>query len=434
MRSLPLCLLLAFLSVPCACNRGDKVADPADKVADPAPKVVAANDADFLAPAYIPGGVTDDKGEVGYLANPKGGVDAVDLKSGKLLWHSDEASFPLIVHKDRLLAQESHDADPIRIVALDVANKGKRVMASDAIQLALTAKEQEDIRKKDPVTPGAELAERGPTFCRGKVQEGELHLIWRNSFFTFAARVDLATGMVTKQRRTPSERRRPSIEDYSKIAQIAADPKAFGVPQKLPKLAKLEDPQPRELFRFDSDSKMGGGTSLDSRWVAGDVLAVLLGVQERRRSSEVLVLWDMKTGKNLHSSEVLWRERGKGARDNDAVVYPAFHGRYVVHHLTASGFPDGQPTRPVKVFSLESRKWSPTIQLSPEAGNIMPAGPRLFFAAKGMLKAVDLALDGDGPPAQPPKDAPPDARPRILWERPVVLPVGLPSWEERREP
>ena len=50
------------------------------------------------------------------------GVDAVDLESGKVLWHSNEAAFPLLVYKNRLLAQDSPNADPMRIVALDIEN------------------------------------------------------------------------------------------------------------------------------------------------------------------------------------------------------------------------------------------------------------------------------------------------------------------------
>jgi hypothetical protein len=426
MRSLPFCLLLAFLSaVPCACNRSDKGAAVEGSADDQGAAV--KDDVDFLEPVLIPGGVADDTGKVGYLANPKGGIDAVDLESGKLLWHSAVASFPLLVYKDRLLAQDTHNADPIRIVALDVADKGKRVLASDPIQLAPTPKEQKAIEAKGPRTPGPEPApeRKATTFCRGRVQQGQLHLIWRSQFWRFTARIDLATGKVTQLGRTSVVERHPSTEAYTEIAKIAADPKAFGVPQKLPELAKLEDPQPRALFN------VRGSMDFRTRWVAGDVLAVLLDRAEFERSSALLVLWDVKTGKNLHSSVVLRNGTYKGARDNDGVVYPAFHGRYVVHTYTASGFPDGQPSRPVKVYSLETRKWSPTIRLSSETGNVTPAGPRLFFTSKGMLKAVDLALDRNG--AAPPE--PSDAKDRILWERPVLLPTnGLPSWEERREP
>ena len=43
--------------------------------------------------AYLPGGVADAEGKTGYLANPQGGIDAVNLKTGKLLWDTS-SSFP----------------------------------------------------------------------------------------------------------------------------------------------------------------------------------------------------------------------------------------------------------------------------------------------------------------------------------------------------
>jgi hypothetical protein len=95
MRSLPVCLLLALLSaLPCACNPRDKDAVVKD----------AHGDGEFMEPVLIPGGVADAQGKIGYLANPKGGIDAVDLKSGNLLWHSAAASYPLLVHEKRLYA------------------------------------------------------------------------------------------------------------------------------------------------------------------------------------------------------------------------------------------------------------------------------------------------------------------------------------------
>ena len=419
MRSLPLWLLLAFLSVmPCACAKRDQ---PAKDLAD---------DAGFLEPVFIPGGVADGQGKVGYLANPKRGIDAVDLESGKLLWHSTAASFPLIVYKDRLLAQESLDADSTRIVALDVANKGKGVLASDPIQLAPTPKELETFRKKHAVTPPPDrpVVRKVTTFCSGRVQHNDLHVIWRWDFPHFTARIDLDTGKVTKLPITPAVKRRPSTDDYAEIGKIAADPNAFGIPQKLPKLAKLDDPQPRELLQVHASAPIHFRT----RWVASGVLAMLLDRSDFERFRTFLVLWDVKTGKNLHSSEVMCQYL-----DHEGVVYPAFHGRYLVRRYS-NGKKGGLPTAPVEVFALESRNWS-TVSLEPNAHDIRPTGSRLLYVipndmhTEGTLKAVELARDEDGLP--PGRTAPADARPRILWERPVRLPVyGLPEWERSGRP
>jgi hypothetical protein len=430
MRSLPVCLLLAFLSaLPCACNRGDKDA----AVKDAAVKD-AHGDAEFLEPALIPGGVADDQGKVGYVANPKGGIDAVDLESGKRLWHSALASYPLLVHEKRLFAQDSHDAGSIRIVTLDLAT-GNKVKASDPIRLAPTPEELKALEQKNPRTPlpTAALERKEPTFASVRLQQGQLHVIWRWRFDHFLARVDLATGKVEKSSRTPGWKRTPPIKDYTEIAKIAADPDAFGMPHKLPKLAKLED-VPRDLISFPRDDKFGGGVSAQERWVAGDVLALLVYVSERRSSRTLLVLWDVKTGKNLQSSDVMRLEHSKNA-DDRGTVFPAFQGRYVVRATREDRRRTTEPRQAVAVFSLESRTWSPTIWLESDAGNIRAAGSRLLFTSAGTLKAVDLAPDMKEPPPQSRGTAPTDAPPRILWERPVLLPpYGLPSWEERREP
>ena len=87
----------------------------------PADAKEKADDADFLEPAYLPAGVADDQGKVGYLANFDGGIDAVDLESGNLLWHSDAAAYPMVIYKGRLWAQERLDVHPTPIVALNIA-------------------------------------------------------------------------------------------------------------------------------------------------------------------------------------------------------------------------------------------------------------------------------------------------------------------------
>ena len=39
-----------------------------------------------------------------YLARPDSGLEALDLRSGRLLWRTKQASFPIMVREDRLLA------------------------------------------------------------------------------------------------------------------------------------------------------------------------------------------------------------------------------------------------------------------------------------------------------------------------------------------
>jgi hypothetical protein len=53
--------------------------------------------------ALLPGGVADAEGKVGYVTNPEGRVDALDLSTGKVLWQSSVQCRPLALVGDRLV-------------------------------------------------------------------------------------------------------------------------------------------------------------------------------------------------------------------------------------------------------------------------------------------------------------------------------------------
>lgn len=70
-----------------------------------------------------------------YVARPEGGIESVQLSTGRQLWKSSAASLPLAV-KDELLAAQAEDQKPgprLRIVVLDLENRGRKLkeMASD---------------------------------------------------------------------------------------------------------------------------------------------------------------------------------------------------------------------------------------------------------------------------------------------------------------
>jgi hypothetical protein len=84
----------------------------------------------------IPGGVADLAGKVGYVQTPKGGVDALDLETGKVLWSTTEVARPVALVKQGLVVQveEKGKANAVRLAVLDVTNKGQRGRVSDVIQ------------------------------------------------------------------------------------------------------------------------------------------------------------------------------------------------------------------------------------------------------------------------------------------------------------
>ena len=63
----------------------------------------ASGSADDGGPIRLPAGVVDPTGATGYFLNEGGGIDAVDLPSGKRLWTRVEIGMPLFVAGDRLL-------------------------------------------------------------------------------------------------------------------------------------------------------------------------------------------------------------------------------------------------------------------------------------------------------------------------------------------
>lgn len=88
------------------------------------------------APLVLPGGgVADHNGKVGFVPNTSGGIDALDLASGKLLWDTKAAPQPLLATADRLLAQKlvPGKANQVRIVVLDTTQKGKQLLESQPV-------------------------------------------------------------------------------------------------------------------------------------------------------------------------------------------------------------------------------------------------------------------------------------------------------------
>ena len=77
----------------------------------------------FAAPAGVglrDGVVVDTARSVAYVMHPQGGIEALNLRTGNVLWHSREAERPLTVAGNRLVAQALTSGGELRIVALDV--------------------------------------------------------------------------------------------------------------------------------------------------------------------------------------------------------------------------------------------------------------------------------------------------------------------------
>lgn len=129
----------------------------------------AADDA--LATVHIPGGISDSAGKVGYLSSPKGGVVAVDLEEGTVLWESKDANRPLAASGKRLAAliAEKGKENVVCVVILDTEAKGKRLLQSEPIKLPEWAM----------AGTGLDHHQAGKIFtARGRLVSGSVVLQW----------------------------------------------------------------------------------------------------------------------------------------------------------------------------------------------------------------------------------------------------------------
>lgn len=123
----------------------------------------------LLAPRTLPGGGILDPGEkAGYFPNPTGGIDALKLATGAVLWSSKEANRPLFATENRLYAMKG-GGNKIRIVALETGKAGRLLFESSPIPLPEWA--SVDVTYGRKFHAGARLS---PT---------ELFLIWEAQAF-----------------------------------------------------------------------------------------------------------------------------------------------------------------------------------------------------------------------------------------------------------
>lgn len=81
----------------------------------------------------LPAGIADPTGHTGFFAGASGGIDAVELKTGKLLWQTHEAQLPLLTDGKYLLAQAGVKRNRLRILRLDLTRQGECALESDPV-------------------------------------------------------------------------------------------------------------------------------------------------------------------------------------------------------------------------------------------------------------------------------------------------------------
>jgi hypothetical protein len=81
----------------------------------------------------LPQGIADPEGRTGFFASASGGIEALDLATGKVLWQTHEAQLPLLLDGHRLLAQAGIKRNRLRILGLDCKNHGECDLESDPV-------------------------------------------------------------------------------------------------------------------------------------------------------------------------------------------------------------------------------------------------------------------------------------------------------------
>jgi hypothetical protein len=312
----------------------------------------------------LPCGVADAAGRTGFLANPAGGVDAVDLATGDLLWDSPDARRPLLAADDRLFTWAPDKANGLRVVVLDLTHKGKRLLESEPVALP-------DWVHLDETTCRSFAA-------RARLEKDRLTLEWE-------ARAD------GSPRRTAGGKASIDVET-GKVEAAAADKPFTPPPAPLPK--ELEKAAPRWQ-----------GTTADGR-----AAALVLDEADGRQTLS-LWTWDPAGGKAGPPKELLAGRR--------LLALATIDGRHLLLRdadaADDGAGPDERKKAGWTVFAVDGGE---RVGEAPYEGGAHVAavvGSHAFFLTAGPLKAPI-----DKPFVQPRVLKAVDlASGKPLWERPV---------------
>jgi hypothetical protein len=343
--------------------------------AAPAPKDDAPSSVPF------PVGIADAAAKVAYVTNTAGGIDAIDLEKGDLLWDTKDPAKPVAVAGKKLVVQVpvAGKANAVKLVILDTAAKGKKLGESDAVTFP------------DWVSVGGDY---GHSFTsRGRVQDGALLLSWD-------ARAWYAGG--ARPTREIEERARKHDAGVAKVNLES------GKVEMLPaEKAPADTPLPKELAKVISQQYWTGSDWQKKPIVAGKVAAAL-DLKNLGGDKAVLSLkrWDLASGKEEETVHLL----------EGRALWPqlAGDGRHLFVHqaLVKEQLPAGDYAW--WVFDLETGKQVAKLPYDGQLTDGVVLGSRLYYLASGPRKFAP------GPTVQPRSVKAVDLKTgKLAWERPV---------------
>jgi hypothetical protein len=328
----------------------------------------------------IPGGVADSAGKVAFVTGETGAIEALDCESGKVLWTSKDATKPLAVMGKKLIAQvaEKRKANAVRIVVLDGAQEGKKLLESDAITFP------------DWVSTGLT---HGRSFASSAAfDKNDLLFKWdARSWYAGGAR---PTPEIEKAARREAHGVARVNLETGKVEMLADDK----VPTLTPKL-------PKELENEKSQQYWTGSDWKTTPLQAGNTFAAL--ILEDNDGKLSLKRWDA-SGKALETVELM--------KGNALWPMLSMDGRHLFVHqsLVKEQLPEGDYAW--CVFSLETGKQVAKLPYEGSAGGVAVVGERALLMTTGQRK---------GPPG--------------IWEQPrslkaFDLKTSKVAWEHSIEP
>jgi hypothetical protein len=347
--------------------------------------VLAAPAADRPASIPFPDGIAASDGKTAFVINADGGIDALDLAKGELLWDTKEAVKPLALKGKLLMAQTfvKDKGNQLRLVVLDVDKKGKKQSESDLVIFPDWA-------------VVAATGQGSSFFTRARIDKDDLYLFWDAHRWYYGGAAP-TPDILKAAKKDEAGVARINL-GAGKVEMLAKDK----VPDLDPKL-------PKELEKIESQQYWSGSDWLKKPLIAGDKAVALAVKQDGDKQTLTLKRWDLSSGKELEAKELV---KGKS-------LWPqiGLDGKHVFVHqaLVKEHLPDGDYV--FWVFDLESGEQVAELPYETmESPTVL--GRRLYYAvvkpAKGggpgfgvmeqprALKAVDLKTG------------------KVDWERPLA--------------
>jgi hypothetical protein len=314
-----------------------------------------------MEPVRIPGGVAQADGDLGFVENATGGIDALNLANGDRLWTADTVTRPILATAERLYALDagSDFSHSVRVAALDTKT-GQRVLLSEPIKLPV------------PIPAGSDAAHH--RIWRVHTRAGELVLSWQ------------AQGRYVGGAAAPAEIREQAARMVAGSARIDSKTGKLLSPPGTESVAAHSAAAPEAIARDVEAVRRDAiwvGPMDQSRWCA---LTIDEGVKDE---ALVLTTWDPAKQKGGVKRELI---RGSG------ITPLVTEDR---HHVLIRSDEGGKPSPggvSWTVYSLEDgRKLPHSVVLAPSATEPTILGDRLFAvlsptrqSGSRTLLAVDL--------------------------------------------